>query len=105
MNKDEILKKARAENKDEREEQILIKSFKAGWYGVTLMIIILLALQLYFNKANSVELNLVFLAHLTTATYYQYKKNNKKKYLAAVFFLFGGMAIAFAALLTQYGVF
>ena len=44
MNKEDILKKAQAENKDEREEQILVKSFKIGWYGVLLMLIILIAL-------------------------------------------------------------
>lgn len=105
MNKEDILRKAQAENKDEREEQILIKNFKIGWYGVLLMLIILIALQLYFKEPNSTELNLIFMAHLTTATYYQYKKFDNKKYLVAVFILIGGILMGFAALLSQYGVY
>lgn len=105
MNKEEILRKARAEQKDEREEQILIKSFKIGWVGVLIMLVILYALQLFFGEPNSTELNLIVMAHLTTAVYYQYRKLNNKKYLVAVFMLFGGMLMGFAALLTQYGVF
>lgn len=105
MNKEDILRKVQAENKDEREEQILIKSFKIGWYGVLLMLVILYALQFYFKEPNSTELNLILMAHLTTATYYQYKKLNNKKYLVAVFILIGGILMGFAALLSQYGVY
>lgn len=105
MDKEKILKKARNENKDEREEHILIKSFKIGWYGVLLMLVVLYALQLYFKEPNSTELNLILMAHLTTATYYQYKKFDNKKYLIAVLILIGGIVMGFAALLSQYGVY
>lgn len=105
MKKEEILQKARNENRDEREEQVIIKSFKSGWYGVLIMLLILNGLQWYFQQANSTELSLILIAHLTAAVYYQYKKLDNKKYLAAVFIMLGGIAMGFAALLSQYGVF
>jgi len=104
VRKEDILRRAQAENKDEREEQVLIKSFKIGWYGILFTLLLIYSLQFYFDQPNSTALNLLLLAHLTATTFYQYKKLNLNNYLIATFILLGGMVMGFTALLSQYGV-
>ncbi len=73
MDRHEILKKARASKKDEREEQLENKSYKFSWFGVTFILVILMVFRFYQNQ-SATELVLIVLAQITFRAFYQFLK-------------------------------
>lgn len=104
MKKEDILKKARSENNDEREKQVETNAFRAGWLGVSIILLILIGFRSYFNESGS-DLVIVLLAQTAASLFYQYKKLGDKKYLIWSILSIGGILLGFSSLLTQYGVF
>jgi len=104
MKKDEVLKKARAEKNDERENQVETASYRFGWIIVTLMIILLMFFRRYYNESTT-DLLLVLMTQLASTFFYQYKKLNNKNYLIAGIIMVGGIIMGFASLLSHYGVY
>lgn len=104
MNKEDLLRKARAENKDEREKEIEVSSFRAGWIGVSLIMLILIGLRWYFNESGT-DIVMILLAQQSAGLFYQYVKLKNKKYLIAGLFTVAGILLGFASLLSNYGVF
>lgn len=103
-NKEEILKKARAENNDEREKKVETDAFSAGWIGVTIVLLILLGFRWYFNESSS-DLVTIILAQSTASAFYQYKKLGERKYLYWCILGIGGVLLGLAGVLSQYGVY
>lgn len=104
MDKEDILRKARSEKTDEREQQIETTSFRAGWIGVTIMMLILIGFRWYFNESSS-DIVMILLAQTSVQLFYQYRKLQDRKYL--VFGLMGavGIILGFFSLLSQYEVY
>lgn len=103
-NKEDILRRARSEYKDEREKQIEMNAFRAGWIGVTIVLLILLAFRWYFNESSS-DLVTIMLAQSAASVFYQYKKLGDRIYLITFGFAIIGILLGFAGVLTQYGIF
>lgn len=103
MRKDEILSKARKERVDERDKDIEIRSFKAGWIGVTIIIVLLIILRMQFDEP-SYDLSLILTAQLAASCIYQfYNKRDFGLFIASIIAL-GGLWLNLSALLTHYGV-
>ena len=105
MDKNEILKKAQQERKDEREEHIKVKAFHIGWFSVSVVILFLVFFRVAHNESAS-DILMILMAHTAVNAFYQYFSLRSKQ-----MFLFTGIisTIAFflslAALLSQYGVY
>lgn len=104
MDKKDILRKARSQRRDEREKQIEVNSFRAGWLGVSLVMLILIGLRWYFNE-SAVDIALILLAQQFGSLLYQSIKFKNKKYFIVSLFVLGGILMGIASLLTSYGVF
>lgn len=105
MKKEDILEKARRENKDEREEQVNIAANKIGWMGVSAVMLFLIIWRAIHNE-SAVDIMMILMAQIVAASFYQYvKMQGKKVYLISVIFGIIGFWLALAALLSQYGVF
>jgi|SRR5699024_738314 len=105
MNKKEIFKKAQSSQKDEREQQIEMKSFRIGWIGVTVTMLVLIGFRFYFNESAQ-DILMILMAQTSAASFYQYKHiNNKRIYLFAGIVSLIAVFLAFAGLLSAYGVY
>ena len=106
MDKDKILEKARASQKDEREQQIEMKSLQMGWLGVTVVIFLLILFRSYFGEFAA-DLLIILMTQFVVASFYQYKQKTKNKHMSLVAGITGIIALLLnlVALLTQYGVF
>lgn len=105
MNKDDILEKARQENKDEQEKQVNIVSNRIGWIGVSTVMIFLIFWRAIHGESAS-DIMMILTAQIVAATSYQYVKiPDKKIYLISAIFGTVGFGLALAALLSEYGVF
>lgn len=105
MKKTNILEKARHENKDEREEQVKIKAFHVGWISVSVVMLFLIIWRSVHNESSS-DILMILLAQTGAASLYHYAKMPEKKvYLMGGILGIVGFGLAFAALLSQYGVY
>ncbi|HHT97298.1 MAG TPA: hypothetical protein GXZ90_05335 [Clostridiales bacterium] len=105
MKKEEILEKARRENKDEREEQVTIRANKIGWMSVSVVAIFLIVWRDIHNESAS-DIVMIIMVQFIAASSYRYVKMPEKKVLL-VCIITGIIAfgLSFASLLSQYGVF
>ena len=105
MKKDDILKKAQYEKKDEREEHVKTKAFHAGWIGVSAVMIFLIIFRSIQNESAS-DILMILMAQIGATSFYQYAKMpDKKTYLMGGIFSIIGLGLALASLLSQYGVY
>lgn len=105
MKKVDILKKAQAEQKDEREEEINTKAFRIGWMGVTAVMLLLLLLRSIINE-SAIDIVIIFMAQTAAASFYQYSKmRDKKIYLISGIVALIAIILGFATLLSIYGVY
>ncbi len=105
MKKDDILKKAQFEKKDEREEYFKTKAFHAGWIGVTAVMLFLIIWRGIHNESAS-DILMILMAQIAAASFYQYTKMPEKKmYLWGGVLSILGLGLALAGLLSQYGVY
>ncbi|MGX7108300.1 DUF6442 family protein [Facklamia miroungae] len=105
MIKEDILKKVQLEQKDEREDVIITKSFRAGWLGVTIVMVVLLLLRAYFQQSSE-DIIIILAAHLSASSFYQYTKMpDKKAYLIFGIINLVFLIIQFYTLLSDFGVF
>lgn len=104
MNKEDILKKARAQKRDEREKQVEMTSFRAGWIGVTIIMLVLIGFRWYFNE-SSTDIVMILLAQQSAGLFYQYATLKERKYLIIGLVAVAGIILGFFALLSQYGVY
>jgi hypothetical protein len=88
----------------EQKQQVKRNSYRFGWMGTSIALIVLLGFRWYANESPA-DLLLILSTQLASVFFYQYKKLNHKGYLIAVILMVGGILMNFAALLTQYGVF
>ncbi|API88059.1 hypothetical protein BKP56_01355 [Marinilactibacillus sp. 15R] len=103
MDKQEILKKARKEQ-DEREKVIKTYAFRIGWIGVVLVTLFILVLRM-LNKETVSDILLILMTQLAAASFYQYSNIHNKKHLVTGVISLVAVALNFAALLSQYGVY
>lgn len=104
MEKHDILKKARRQGRDEREKEIELKSFKAGWFGIMIIIGILIGLRIHFAEPSA-DLALILNAQMTASFFYQFWKTRNYGTLFAAILCLGALGMNLAALLTQYALF
>lgn len=105
MNKEEILKQAQKEVKDEREEAINDKAFRMGWMAVTVIMLLLIAIRAYFNE-SAIDLIIVLMAQTAASSFYQYHKlPDRKIHLYSGIIAVIAIILGFAALLSSYGVY
>ncbi|SEN51905.1 hypothetical protein SAMN04488134_101269 [Amphibacillus marinus] len=105
INNQEILKKARQEKTDEREEYIKNKAFNIGWISVSAIILVLILLRLLNNESAN-DLLMIIMAQTAASSFYQYAyMRDRKIYLVAGIISTIAVLLSLAALLSQYGVF
>ena len=105
MKKEDILKKAQAEQKDEREEEINTKAFRIGWMGVTVVMLILILLRSIFNE-SAIDIVMILMVQTAAASFYQYSKmRDKKIYLISGIIAIIAIILGFASLLSNYGIY
>ncbi|MGF3183205.1 DUF6442 family protein [Facklamia sp. P12934] len=105
MEKEDVLKKAQRAQKDEREDVIITKSFRAGWLGVTIVMLALLLLRMYFQQSIE-DITIILTAHVSASSFYQYSKMpDKKSYLIFGIINLLFIILQFYYLLSKFGVF
>jgi len=88
----------------EQKQQVDRNSYRFGWIGTSIALIVLLGFRWYANESPT-DLLLILNAQLASVFFYQYKKSNHKGYLIAGILMAGGILMNFATLLIQYGIF
>lgn len=102
LSKKEAFENVRSEKKD--QQKINIKSLRFGWVCVTIALIIVGTFR-YMNNQTVADLLIIMTAYLAGTSFYQYMHTKKKDYLfTAIMGLIAG-GLAFAALLSEYGVY
>lgn len=105
MNNKDILKKARQEKKDEREERINMKAFHIGWLSVSVVMLFLIIFRSLHGEPAS-DIMMILATQLASSSFYQYFNiRDKKIYLFAGIICTVAVFLSLAALLSQYGVF
>ncbi|MGX7108301.1 DUF6442 family protein [Facklamia miroungae] len=105
MKKEDILKKAQIEQKDEREEEINTKAFRIGWISVSVVMLLLIFLRSIFNE-SATDILIILMAQVAAASFYQYSKMpDKKIYLVGGIVAILAIILSFASLLSSYGVY
>lgn len=105
MKKEEILKKAQSEQKDEREEEINTKAFRIGRMGVTAVMLLLILLRFIFNE-SAIDIVIILMAQTAATSFYQYSKmRDKTIYLISGIVALMAVISGFASLLSNYGVY
>jgi hypothetical protein len=105
MNSKDILKKARQEKKDEREEHIKIKAFHIAWMSVSAVMLFLIIFRSIYNESAS-DIIMILMTQTAAVSFYQYFNiRDKKRYLFAGIISTIAVLLSLSALLSQYGVY
>lgn len=105
MNRKDILKKARQEKNDEREEHIKVKAFYIGWISVSIVMIFLVIFRSLYNESAS-DIIMILMAQTAAVSFYQYFNMREKKiYLLTGMISVIAVFLSLASLLSQYGVY
>ena len=105
MNNKEVLRKARQERKDEREEQIKVKAFQIGWLSVTVVILFLIIFRYLYNESVT-DMMMILMAQTAAVSFYQYFNiRGSRAYLVVGIISTIAVFLSLAALLSQYGVY
>lgn len=105
MNKEEILKKAQLEKNDEREEQVKVKASHIGWISVTVVILFIIIFRKLHGE-SIIDIAMIVMVQAAAVSFYQYfNMREKKSYLYSGILSIIGFTLAFAALLSEYGVY
>ena len=103
--KNNILKKAQNENRDEREEMIKTKAFHIGWICVSLVMLLLIIIR-GINNESANDIMMILMAQTSAVLFYQYVSiPTKKSYLVYGIIALIGFLLAFASLLSSYMVY
>lgn len=105
MEKNDVLRKAQNEGKDEREEEVKTRAFHIGWLCVS-TVIVFLYIWRGIHDEPATDIFMILIAQSTANSLYQYfKLPEKKSYFAAGILGIIAFGMAFASLLSQYGVY
>lgn len=105
MDKNEILKRAQQERKDEREEHIKVKAFHISWFSVSVVILFLIIFR-FANNEYASDILMILMAHTAVNAFYQYYSlRSKEIYLYTGIISTVAFFLSLAALLSQYGVY
>lgn len=105
MHSKDILKKARQEKNDEREEHIKIKAFHIGWLSVSAVMLFLIIFRSIYNE-SAIDIIMILMTQIAAVSFYQYFNiRDKKSYLFAGIISTIVVLLSLAALLSQYGVY
>ena len=105
MNKEEILRKAQQEKNDEREEQIKVRASHIGWISVIAVILFIIIFRKWHGE-SIMDIAMIVMAQSAAVSFYQYAKMREKKgYLFSGVISIIAFFLAFAALLSEYGVY
>lgn len=105
MDHKNILKKAQQEKADEREEYIKVKAFHIGWVSVSVVMLLLIIFRKIYNE-SAIDIVMIVMAQTAAVSFYQYVNiRDKKMYLFTGIISTVAIFIAFAALLSEYGVY
>jgi hypothetical protein len=82
LNKEEILKRSRHENFDEREKHIDDESYSYGIVGVLGLSVLLMIWNMAHGYPYS-DMTTIILGYITSSSLFKYKKNKTKRLLIA----------------------
>lgn len=102
MSNKEAFEKIRSEKKE--QQTFNIKALRFGWLCVTLALITV-GIFRYLNNQPIADLLLIVTAYLAGTAFYQYIQTKKKDYLFTAIVGLIALGLAFAALLSEYGVY
>ena len=104
MHSKDILKKARQEKNDEREEHIKIKAFHIGWLSVSAVMPFLIIFRSIYNE-SAIDIIMILMTQIAAVSFYQYFNiRDKKSYLFAEIISAIVILLSLAALSSEYGV-
>ncbi len=105
MKGDDVLGKARYEERDEKAEQVRVRSFHTGWISVLIVLVFLYIWRSIHDEPVG-DIFMILFAQKGAVLFYEYVNMQKKKsYLVYGIINIIGFSLAFASLLKAYGVY